>query len=165
MALVRSTKCGHHPVSTTAPKCPRCGAPRYGHQASSTSIQTPQTFKVALERRTSSFGREVPGYAQICGIIAIALAIAGVIVPVIGVLFITPVAIALNAVALWGGYRPIGLITIVIILVNLLISPSFWVNVGVGATISEATVNRFLTYFDIAGVLGMFCVIDWRRRK
>ena len=108
---------------------------------------------------------EVPGYAQICGIVAIALAIAGVLVPVIGVLFITPVAIVLNAVALWGGYRPIGLITIVIILVNLLISPSFWLNVGAGAAYSEAVANRFLTYFDIAGVLAMFCVIDWWRRK
>jgi hypothetical protein len=162
MALVHCTKCGHYPVSTTAIKCPRCGAARYGLSTSLAASQ-PSRLNPVPERRTSSVKHEAAGYAQIAGIVGLSLAIAGLVVPVIGVLFITPLAIILNSIALWGGYKRIGLVTIVIILVNLLISPTFWLNIAASAAEPTAYGNRFLTYFDVAGLLAMFSVVDWRR--
>jgi hypothetical protein len=108
--------------------------------------------------------REVHGYAQVCGIVAIALAIAGFLIPVIGVLFVTPIAIVTNVIALYGGYRRVALVTTVIVLVNLLVSPTFWLNVAAGATETGASANRFLSYFDAVGVVAMFCLIAWPRR-
>jgi hypothetical protein len=109
--------------------------------------------------------REVHGYAQVCGILAISLAIAGCLIPLIGVLFITPFAIIMNVPALYGGYRKVALVTTVIVLVNLLVSPTFWPNVAAGATQTTAGANRFLSYFDAAGVVVMFCLIAWPRRR
>jgi hypothetical protein len=68
---------------------------------------------------------EVAGYPQVCGILATGLAIAGFLVPVIWVLFITPLAIVVNAIALYGGYRRVTLVTVVIVLVNLMVSRHF----------------------------------------
>lgn len=104
----------------------------------------------------ASNGRvEVPPYAKACGILALIVAIAGVAIPVVGVLFITPIAIVLGAVALYGGYKGIGIATLIIVAVNLIISPTFWANIGAGATFAGASGNRFLTYFDIIGVIAL----------
>lgn len=59
MALVHCTKCGHHPVSTTAVKCPRCGAPRYGATDPSKPVapvvtQVPQRTPSAARARSVS---------------------------------------------------------------------------------------------------------------
>lgn len=103
------------------------------------------------------------GYAQVCGILAIALAIAGFLVPVFGVLFITPIAIVTNVLALEGGYRRVALVTTVIVLVNLIVSPTFWLNVAAGVAGPDFNANRALSYFDAAGVVAMFCLIAWPR--
>jgi len=110
-----------------------------------------------------SSDREIHGYAQVCGILAIALAIAGCLIPVIGVLFITPIAIVGNVLALHGGYRRVALVTTVIVLVNLMISPTFWLNVAAGAMGPDFNVNRALSYFDAAGVVAMLSLIAWPR--
>lgn len=107
---------------------------------------------------------DVHGYAAVCGILAIAPAIAGFLVPVIGVLFITPVAIVFNSAALYGGYRRVALVTLVIVLVNLMVSPTRWLSVAAGAAVSDAAPNRFPSYFDLAGVVAMFCLVAWPRR-
>lgn len=75
---------------------------------------------------TAKAGAEVPGYAKICGIIALILAIVGVLIPVVGVLFITPLAIILGAISLYGGYKAMGIATLIINVINLIISPTFW---------------------------------------
>jgi hypothetical protein len=103
--------------------------------------------------------RESPGYAKVCGILGLVLAIAGVLIPFVGVLFITPLAIVFGAVSLYGGYKPIGIAILVINAVNLVISPTFWANIGAGATIAGATGNRFLTYFDLIGVVVMLGLV------
>jgi hypothetical protein len=41
------------------------------------------------------------------------------------------------------------------VVINLVISPTFWLNIGAGATIANAGSNRFLTYFDAIGVVAM----------
>jgi hypothetical protein len=48
----------------------------------------------------------------------------------------------------------------VIVLVNLIVSPTFWLNVATGAVVPNA-----LSYLDLAGVIGMFCLIAWPRRR
>lgn len=103
---------------------------------------------------------EVPGYAQVCGILGLILAIVGFCVPIVGVLFITPLAIVGGVFALYGRYRGIGIAILVITLVDLIISPTFWLNLGAGA-ISPA--NAFLTLFDAAGVVAMFVLLVRRR--
>lgn len=108
--------------------------------------------------------REIHGYAQVCGILAVALAIAGCVIPVIGVLFITPIAIVANALALFGGYRRVALATTVIVLVNLMISPTFWLNLAAGAMGPDFNPNRALTLFDAVGVVAMLSLIAWPRR-
>lgn len=107
---------------------------------------------------------EIPGYAKASGMIALILAIVGVVVPVIGVLFITPLAIIFGVVSLYGGYKTIGIAVIVVVAVNLIISPTFWLNVAAGSTQEGATGNRVLTYFDVAGVLVMIYFAAKRRR-
>jgi hypothetical protein len=160
VALVYCTKCRHYPVGDSAPKCPKCGAPRPAPTASQPrSIQTRSSTWSAF-----SNDREIHGYAQVCGILAIALAIAGCIIPVVGVLFITPIAIVANAVALHGGYRRVALATAVVVLVNLMVSPTFWLNVAAGAMGPDFNPNRVLSYFDAVGVVAMLSLIAWPRR-
>jgi hypothetical protein len=108
--------------------------------------------------------QEVPSYAKACGILALIVAIVGVLIPVIGVLFITPIAIILGAIALYGGYKGMGIATLIIVTVNLIISPTFWANIGAGATFAGASSNRFLTYFDAIGVIVML-YLAVRKRK
>ena len=98
---------------------------------------------------------EVPGYAKASGIVALILAIVGLVVPIVGVLFITPLAVILGAVALYGGYKGIGIAVIIIVAVNLIISPTFWLNIAAGATQEGATGNRMLTYIDVIGLAVM----------
>lgn len=98
---------------------------------------------------------EIPSYAKACGILSLIVAIVGVVIPVIGVLFITPIAIVFGAIALYGGYKGMGIATLIIVTVNLIISPTFWANIGAGATFAGASSNRFLTYFDAIGVIVM----------
>lgn len=104
-----------------------------------------------MEAQGTSIAPEVPGYAKASGIVAMILAIVGAIVPVVGVLFITPLAVILGAVALYGGYKGIGIAVIIVVAVNLVISPTFWLNVAAGGTQSGATGNRLLTYIDLIG--------------
>ncbi len=106
----------------------------------------------------------VPAYAKLCGILALIFAIVGVMIPVVGVLFVTPLAIVLGAVALYGASKGLGIATLIIVVVNLLISPSFWLNIGAGATNANASANRFLTYVDVLGVAAMLYLAVRRPR-
>jgi len=166
VAFVYCTKCGHHPVATSAPRCPRCGAPR--SQTYEPSTATEPRPLAALKSQTALFfanESEVQGYAKVCGVLALALAIAGFLVPVVGVLLITPIAIGFNLAALFGGYRGVPIATTVLVLVNLIVSPTFWLNVATGAIVPNALLNQLLSYLDLAGVIGMFCLIAWPRRR
>jgi hypothetical protein len=108
--------------------------------------------------------REAAGYAKVCGIIGLILGIVGVLIPVAGVLFITPLAIVFGAVGLYGGSRGMGIAVLIVNVINLIISPTFWANIGAGATFAGAAGNRFLTYFDAVGVVVMFVLVV-RKRK
>jgi hypothetical protein len=154
MALVHCTKCGHYPVSTKAPKCRRCGAAPYQPSKVAPTAIAPAAPSQATER-AGSLAKRVPAYAQVCGILALALAVAGLFIPLVGVLFLTPIAIVFGSVALYGRYKVVGVATLVVVIVNFLISPTFWLNLLASASESQASVNRWLALFDVAGVIGM----------
>ena len=108
--------------------------------------------------------QEVPGYEKVCGIIGLILAILGVVIPIVGVLFVTPLAIIFGAIGLYGGYKSMGIAVLVVSVINLIISPTFWANIGAGATFSGAAGNRFLTYLDVVGVIVMFALVALKRK-
>jgi len=83
----------------------------------------------------------------------------------VGVLFLTPIAIVLGSVALYGGYKVVGVTTLVVVIVNFLISPTFWLNLLAGASESGASGNRWLAYFDIAGVIAMLYLTVRKPRR
>ncbi|HVA15274.1 MAG TPA: NHL repeat-containing protein, partial [Stellaceae bacterium] len=85
-------------------------------------------------------------------------------IPVLGVLFVTPIAIVLGAVALYGGYKVVGVATLVVVIVNFLISPTFWLNLLAGASESGASGNRWLACFDIGGV-GVMLYLSVRKPR
>jgi hypothetical protein len=107
---------------------------------------------------------EIAPYAKATGIIALILAIAGILIPVFGVLFITPLAIIFGAIALYGGSKSLGIAVIVLVAINLIISPTFWLNVGAAATQADATGNRLLAYFDVVG-LGVMIYLAARKAR
>jgi hypothetical protein len=107
--------------------------------------------------------RPVAGYATVCGILGLIATILGWIVPMVGVLFITPVAILLTALALYGGSKGLGIASVILIILNLAVSPTFWLNVATGATQEAAAGNRLLSWFDVIGV-GVLLVLAARRR-
>ncbi|MGO9265754.1 MAG: hypothetical protein ACLQBA_12870 [Candidatus Binataceae bacterium] len=164
MALVHCTKCGHYPVSTSAPKCPRCGASPYRAPKLAPTAIAPEESSRATES-SKSITKQVPAYAQICGILAVALAVAGVFIPLVGVLFLTPIAIVLGSVALYGGYKVVGVTTLVVVIVNFLITPTFWLNILAGASESGASGNRWLACFDIVGVSAMLYLTVRKPRR
>jgi GYF domain 2 len=106
---------------------------------------------------------EAAGYAQVCGILGLILAIVGFCIPIVGVLFITPLAIIFGALALYGHYKGMGIAILIINVVNLMVSPTFWLNIGAGATIQGASGNRFLTYFDAIGTVVMLALVLRKR--
>ena len=114
--------------------------------------------------QTVVVGAEIPGYAKACGVLGLILAIVGMIIPVFGVLFITPLAVLAGALALYGHYKGMGIAILIITVINLIISPTFWLNIGAGATFANAGGNRFLTYFDALGVVVMFALVIRTRR-
>jgi hypothetical protein len=114
--------------------------------------------------QTLIVGAEIPGYAKACGVLGLILAIVGMIIPVVGVLFITPLAAIAGALALYGNYKGMGIAILIINVLNLIISPTFWLNIGAGANLANASGNRFLTYFDALGVVVMFALLI-RTRK
>jgi hypothetical protein len=97
-----------------------------------------------------------PTYAKVFGVLALICAILSFLIPIFGTLLITPLAIIFGAIALWGGSKGMGVAVIIIIVVNLIISPTFWMNLYAGATQAQAGANRFISYFDIIGIVLLF---------
>jgi hypothetical protein len=107
---------------------------------------------------------ETPAFAKTSGIIGLILAIVAVFIPIVGVLFITPLAIIAGIIALYGNCMGFGIAILIINVVNLMISPTFWANIGAGASFEGAAGNRALTYFDVIGVIVMLFLAVRPRR-
>jgi len=108
---------------------------------------------------------DIPAYAKIFGILSLIIAVLSFLIPVVGTLFITPVAIIFGAIALLGGSKGFGVASLIIIVVNLVISPTFWINLYTGAAQAGAVSNRFISYFDILGIILMFGLVVFKSRK
>jgi hypothetical protein len=103
-------------------------------------------------------------YAKGLGIAGLVFAIAGFFVPIVGVLFLTPIAIILGSFALYGGEKGKGIAILVINAINLVISPTFWLNVGAGALEKGAYGNLILSYFDAIGIAVMIYLAIKKRK-
>lgn len=91
-------------------------------------------------------------------ILAIIVSLSAVLVPVLGVLYLNPIAIILSCIAIYGGdFKSLGLVSAIIIVVNYIISPTFWLNIGTGAQFGGS--NLFLTWFGVIGSLVMIVLI------
>jgi hypothetical protein len=108
---------------------------------------------------------DAPAYAKIFGILALIASIAALLIPFIGVLVITPLAIIFGAIALFGGAKGFGIASLIIIVVNIIISPTFWINIYAGASQAGAVGNRLITYFDALGIILMFGLVVFKRGK
>lgn len=105
---------------------------------------------------------DVPGYARILGVTALIFAILGVIIPIFGVLVLTPISILLGGIALWARYRGIGITILVINAVNLVISPTFWINIGF-STSKHGVISRLITDVDVLGILILMLFVGIRK--
>lgn len=101
----------------------------------------------------------VAGYARAAGVLALIAAILAVVIPIVGVLWFSPLAVILGMIALKGGAKGFGIAVLVIVVVNMVISPTFWLNIGAGAQIPGAAANRMVTYINVFGVLGMILLL------
>jgi len=97
----------------------------------------------------------VSAWARAFGVLALVGAIAAFLVPVIGPIFITIPAAIFGMTALSGGDRKLGITVFVILAVNLIISPSFWLNILAGASTAGASANRLFGFLDVVFSLGM----------
>ena len=107
---------------------------------------------------------DVPECAKISGIVAIIAAAFSLIIPIVGTLFISPVAIIITAIALWGGAKKTGAAAFIIIVLNLVISPTFWLNVYASFA-TGGSGNVFLAWFDVIGVVVMIAFLIRKRKK
>ena len=77
--------------------------------------------------------REPSGATKAFAVLAIILALAGFMLPIVGVLVIAPLAVICACIALYGSdFNSLGMISAILIIVNYIISPTFWANIGAG---------------------------------
>jgi hypothetical protein len=72
------------------------------------------------------------GYARLCGALGLILAILGFIVPAYGVLLGSSAAAVLGIGAVYGGATGMGIATMILVVLNCVISPMFWIAVEFG---------------------------------
>lgn len=108
--------------------------------------------------QTSAAVAVVPGYARVAGVLALITAILAAIIPIVGVLWFSPLAVILGLIAMYGGARGFAIAVLVIVAVNMIISPTFWLNIGAGS-MPGAGANRAVTLVNVFGVLGMLVLL------
>ncbi|MFH1189007.1 MAG: hypothetical protein V1652_04170 [bacterium] len=104
--------------------------------------------------------------AKLFGIAALALAIVSVMVPLIGPVFLVPFALICGFITLYVGNKRLGIATLIIVVINLIISPSFWVLLmNQSGDTSIITLSRLIAWFDFLGILAMSFLIVWRYKR
>lgn len=157
------------PIQPLATKCRHCkeslpeawneqrsSAASASRAPSSAAIPAHGVPEVTI-RNTSAAA--VSGYGRAAGVLALIAAILAVIIPIVGVLWFSPLAIILGLIAMRGGAKGFGIAVLVIVVVNMIISPTFWLNIGAGSTMPGAGANRMVTYINVFGVLGMIFML------
>ena len=101
---------------------------------------------------------EASGATKAFAVIALILTLVAFLVPVVGVLLVAPLAIICTCIALYGGdFNSLGLISTILIIVNYLISPTFWANIAASA--NSGGPNLFLCWFGLIGSILMLGLI------
>jgi hypothetical protein len=113
-------------------------------------VQKVEIVKEIIVRQAPS---EVPAYATVFGIFALITAIVSFLIPIIGPLFITPFAVICGIIALFGGSRGMGIATTIIVTINLIISPSFWLSFYTGTAQAGTNSN------SIWGMVLIICTV------
>ena len=98
--------------------------------------------------------------------LALPAAIAALLVPFVGVLFITIPAAMVGIVALYGGDRKLGMTVFIIVAVNVIVSPSFWLNLWVGSADRGLSGNPNMVFaiLDIFSGLAMIPFLFIKRK-
>lgn len=90
----------------------------------------------------------------------------GIFGTVFGVIFMTIPAAILGIIALSGGDRKLGMTVFVIVAVNIIISPSFWLNLWAGSADQGLLQNPNMVFaiLDILSGLAMVPFLFIKRR-
>lgn len=110
---------------------------------------------------------KVPAWARAFGVLALVAAIVAFVVPFVGVVFVTIPAAILGIVALSGGDRKLGMTVFIIVAVNVIISPSFWLNLWAGSAgsgASSSNPNIVFATLDVLSVLAMIPFLFIKRK-
>jgi hypothetical protein len=109
---------------------------------------------------------KVPAWARAFGVLALVAAIAAFLVPFVGVIFITIPAAILGIIALSGGDRKLGMTVFIIVAVNIIISPSFWLNLWAGSANQGLSQNPNMLFaiLDILSGLAMVPFLFIKRK-
>ena len=94
-------------------------------------------------------------------------AIAAFLVPFFGVIVITIPAAIVGIIAWYGGHRKWGMTVFIIVAVNIIISPSFWLNLWAGAAgagTSSSNPNMVFAILDMLSGLAMVPFLFMKRR-
>lgn len=102
---------------------------------------------------------KTPAYAIVLGVFALIASILAFLIPILGTIILTPIAILFGILALLAGAKGIGVASFLILAVKLAISPTFWVNLWIGANQAEAGSNRLLSWIIVIGMLMMFVLL------
>ncbi len=98
------------------------------------------------------------GATKVFAVLALILAIASFLIPFLGVLFLAPLAIICASLAIYGSdFNSLGLVSAILIIVNYIISPTFWANIAAGAQGSGP--NLFLSWIGVIGSVAMIALI------
>jgi hypothetical protein len=107
---------------------------------------------------TGNLQREPSAVTKTFAILAIILSLSAFMLPIVGVLFVAPLAVICACIALYGSdFNSLGLVSAILIIVNYIISPSFWANIGTGT--QNGGPHLFLTWFGIIGSIAMIGLI------
>ena len=99
--------------------------------------------------------RPAAGYSRLCGVLGLILAILGFVIPAYGVLLGSTAAAVLGVGALWGGSSGLGIATLILVVLNCVISPTFWLAMSLGGE----TGLDVLAWVCVAGVVAMLILI------
>jgi hypothetical protein len=124
-------------------------------------VQKVEIVKEVIVRKAPS---SVPLYATLCGIFALVAAILSFLIPIAGPLFITLIAVFLGGIAILGGSKGLGVATAVIVTVNLVISPSFWISLT-GSNQNGGNANFTIAFIDIIAVILLYVSMAFRPKN
>jgi hypothetical protein len=98
--------------------------------------------------------RQPSDFTTVMAISGLLISVAGFNIPIIGVAFVTPFAIIPTVIALLkGDFKNCAAISAILIVVNYLASPTFWMMFPNGFRSTASPLDILFVWFDIVGSL------------